>query len=103
MKKPFKFKNAKGEEFDVAFRKPNKRFFGKDCDGYCTAERIVINPYRTNKTQLNTSIHEFAHAFFWDKTEKEVTKFANSLTKFLYSHCGWRRKVTDSSWPREKS
>jgi len=89
----FKFKTLDGVEFEVIFRKPNKKHFGEYCDGYCMhSGRVVINPYRTNKTQLNTSIHEFAHAFFWDKTEKEVAKFANTLTKFLYSHSGWRKK-----------
>ena len=89
----FKFKNSNGTEYEVIFRKPNKRHYGDDCDGYCTDYgRVIINPYRTNKTQLNTAIHEFAHAFFWDNTEKDVSKFANALTKFLYSRCGWRKK-----------
>ena len=68
------FKNANGVEYEVIFRKPDKRYYGKDCDGFCTdpnkeAPKIYINPHRTDQTQLNTIIHEVAHAFFWDKKE----------------------------------
>lgn len=87
----FKFKNAKGEEYTVSFRKPNKRYYGEDCDGVCTKDKILINPDRSDQTMLNASIHEFAHAFFWDKKEYEVTKFANACSRFLYNHCRWRR------------
>jgi len=100
-KKEFKFKNSQGEEFEVVFKKPNKAFFGNDCDGYCTASRVAINPHRGPQTVLNTSIHEFAHAHFWDKPEKDVKKFADSLSRFLYNHCGWRLKQ-DGKWPRIK-
>ncbi len=87
----FKFKNAKGEEYTVSFRKPNKRYYGEDCDGVCTKDKILINPDRSDQTVLNASIHEFAHAFFWDKKEYEVAKFANACSRFLYNHCKWRR------------
>ena len=40
---------------------------------------------------LDDIIHEFAHAFFWDKTEAEIYKFANTISRFLYSECGWRK------------
>ena len=33
--------------------------------------------------------------------EKDVKKFADSLSRFLYNHCGWRLK-DDGKWPREK-
>jgi hypothetical protein len=39
---------------------------------------------------MSVTIEEFAHAFFWDKTEKNVRKFAATLTKYLYSQ-GWRK------------
>jgi hypothetical protein len=90
-KEKFVFKNAKGEEFEVSFRKPNKAFFGEDCDGYCTSNKVVINPFRTDQTQLNTAIHEFAHAFFWDKKEFEIKKFADALSRFLYNYNKWRK------------
>ena len=53
--------------------------------------KIHINPYLTKRNELNTSIHEFAHAFFWDIPEKDVYKFANTLSKFLYTNCNWRK------------
>lgn len=105
-KSEFKFKIADGTEYLTRFEKPNKRYYGEDCDGKCSAPdsenpTILINPYRGPQTILNTSIHEFAHAHFWDKSEKDVKKFADSLSRFLYNHCGWRLK-DDGKWPREK-
>ena len=91
----FFFKNNDGTEYEVIFRKPDKRHFGGDCDGICTDPegsdpKIHINPYLTKQSELNTSIHEFTHAFFWNKPEKEVAHFANTLSRFLYNHCSWR-------------
>ena len=105
-KKEFKFKITGGKVYIVEFKKPNKRFYGEDCDGVCSppevkSPKIIINPYRGPQTILNTSIHEFAHAHFWDKSEMEIKKFADSLSRFLYSHCGWRLKQ-DGAWPRMK-
>ena len=92
----FLFKNANGVEYRVIFRKPNSRFFGDDCDGTCSPPdsknpKILINPHNTEQTQLNTIIHEFAHAFFWDKKEYEVKKFADALSRFLYNYNKWRK------------
>ncbi len=96
MKNGFTFKNAKDVEYEVTFRKPNEHHFGPDCDGVCANPRrnkpkITINPHRTDQTLLNTSIHEFAHAFFWDKSERDVKRFADALSRFLYNHCKWRK------------
>tara|TARA_Y100000310_G_scaffold153804_1_gene153339 strand:- start:15107 stop:15325 length:219 start_codon:yes stop_codon:yes gene_type:complete len=44
----------------------------------------------TQKSELNTAIHEIGHAFFWDKSEKEIAKYANAVTAFLYRQ-GWRK------------
>jgi hypothetical protein len=94
----FKLKNTKGITYEVYFRKPNTAHFGK-ADGYCDdpdarpsdgTPRIYINPHLTPKSELNTIIHEFTHAFFWNRTEKEVYKFANTVAGFLYRQ-GWRR------------
>jgi len=97
MKKKFKFKNSRGTEYKVVFRKPNSAHFGTDCDGYCTnpnseEPRIYINPHNSDQTILNTVIHEFAHAFFWDKPEKDVKKLADALSRFLYNEKKWRKK-----------
>ena len=34
-RKPFKFKNSEGIEYEVIFRKPDERHFG-EVDGICT-------------------------------------------------------------------
>jgi hypothetical protein len=106
IKNKFKFKISNGTEYTASFQKPNKRHYGKDCDGTCSPPEsknptVRINPHRGPQTILNTSIHEFAHAHFWNKSEKEVKKFADSLSRFLYNHCGWRLKQ-DGAWPRMK-
>ena len=96
-KKPtFHFKNNEGVEYEILFRKPNKRHYGKDCDGICNdphepSPKIQINPYLGKQSELNTAIHEIAHAYFWDKTEKEITLYANTVSRFLYNWCGWRK------------
>ena len=107
----FSFKNNDGVEYEVIFRKPDKRHFGGDCDGICTPPdsldpKIHISPNLTTQTQLNTSIHEFTHGFFWNKSEKEVAHFANTLSRFLFNHCGWRlpdaakAKVAKRKWKK---
>jgi Zn-dependent peptidase ImmA (M78 family) len=65
-------------------------------DGVCLnpeteQPKIYINPYLTNQSELNTVIHEFAHAFFWNKTESEVTRFANAASRYLYNKRKWRK------------
>ena len=47
-RKPFKFKNSEGIEYEVIFRKPDERHFG-EVDGICTdpekeSPKIHINP-----------------------------------------------------------
>ena len=88
IKKETKFKTTKGVEYKVLFKKPNKRWFD-DADGYCQDPnsknpKIVINPYLTDQSELNTIIHEIGHAFFWDKSEKEIAQFANTCSRILY-------------------
>lgn len=90
----FKFRNTSGIRYEVYFVKPNEAYYG-DIHGLCDDPeeknaKIYINPYLTPKSELNTAIHEMAHAFFWDKTEKEITKYANATTAFLYRQ-GWRK------------
>ena len=93
-----KFKNSQGVGYEIVFRKPSKRYYGKDCDGFCTppdgaAPKIFINPHRTNQTQLNTIIHEVAHAFFWDKSEKDIKSYANTMSRLLYNKLKWRKTL----------
>ena len=90
----FKFRNVDGVRYEVYFVKPNKAYYG-DVHGMCDDPeeknaKIYINPYLSKKSELNTMIHEMTHAFFWDKSENEVYKFANAVTALLYRQ-GWRR------------
>jgi hypothetical protein len=90
----FKFRNSQGIRYEIHFRKPNTAHYGK-ADGICydpdeDDPRIYINPYLTPKSELNTIVHELCHAFFWDKSEKEVYKFGNTVAAFLYRQ-GWRK------------
>ena len=97
-KKNFKFKTLDGVVYEVIFRKPDKRHFGDDCDGICTDPnnenpKIHISPYLTDQSELNTIIHEFAHAFFWNRgKEYEVKKFGDALSRILYNKRKWRKK-----------
>ena len=95
-KKNFTFKTPKGAQYEVIFRKPDRRL---KADGTCADPKeefpkIYVNPHLTKQSELNTIIHEFAHAFFWDKSETQVKKFANALSRFLYNDQRWR-KVED--------
>jgi len=92
----FSFKNCENAEFEVIFKKPHAGHFGEDTDGICQApdeemSKIYVSPYLTKQSELNTVIHEMAHAFFWDASEKTITKFANTCSRFLYDQCGWRK------------
>lgn len=95
-RKPFTFKNTQGVEYEIIFRKPDERHFG-EADGICAdpngseSPKIHIHPELTKYMELNTIVHEMTHAFFWDKSEKEVTKFANTVAKFLYRNQNWRK------------
>lgn len=94
-KKNFVFKNNEGTKYEVFFQKPNSAHYG-EADGTCSDPegehpKIFINPYLTKQSELNTAIHEFTHSFFWEATEKEVYKFANTLSRFLYNYCKWRK------------
>lgn len=94
----FKFTNTKGVEYEIIFRKPRKDAYGEGTFGLCVdpteakenyTPKIYISPYLTKKSELNTCIHEIAHAFFWDKSETDITRFADVASNFLYKN-GWR-------------
>jgi len=98
VKKNFKFTTTKGVEYEIIFRKPRKDAYGSDTFGLCVdpseakedyIPKIYISPYLTKKSELNTSIHEIAHAFFWDKSETDIARFADVCSNFLYQN-GWR-------------
>jgi hypothetical protein len=90
----FRFKNGKDIEYTVRFRKPDRRL---NADGTCASPEssnpvIHISPYLSTRGELNTAIHEFAHAFFWTESETTIKRFANSLSRFLFIECKWRKK-----------
>ena len=92
-KREFRFKNGKGVEYHVIFRKPDRRL---GADGTCAPPDsknpvIEISPYLSTRGELNTAIHEWAHAFFWSESETTIKRFANSLSRFLFIECKWRK------------
>ena len=104
-KQNFTFKNTQGVEYEIFFKKPNSKYY-QDTDGYChdpkeKDPKIYINPYLTKQTELNTIVHEMAHAFFWDKPEKDIFAYANAVSRMLYTHQNWRKIETDI-YEREK-
>ena len=104
-KQNFTFKNTQGVEYEIFFKKPNSKYY-QDTDGYChdpkeKDPKIYINPYLTKQSELNTIINEMAHAFFWDKPEKDIFAYANAVSRMLYTHQNWRKIETDS-YEREK-
>lgn len=92
-KKPFVFRTCDGKtRYEVILKKPPKAYkaVGLCFDPKEENPQIIVNPDQTEKELMNTIIHEFAHAFFWDSSEKNVNKFGNTVTRYLYSQ-GWRK------------
>ena len=92
--KSFNFKTDKGVEYHV-----NKiKIPAKDkAEGLCDSPeneypKILIEASLLPRREMSVTIEEFAHAFFWDKSEKNVRKFAAVLTKYLYANC-WRKNL----------
>ena len=68
----FQIRNAQGVRYEVHFRKPNVAHYGEAVDA-ASSKKILprfTNPYLTQKSELNTIVHEICHAFFWDKSRK---------------------------------
>lgn len=102
--KKFKFKNNQGIKYQAYFSFPWKKTKQKgkrrttrtELGGYCDdpktkKPKVLIRRGLGKKRELNVTIEEFSHAFFFDKLEKEIRPFATTLTKFLYKN-GWRKK-----------
>ena len=92
MTKGFKFKTDEGHEYSVNKVKPPAATRAEGlCDNPTSKyPKIVIDPTLLPRRELAVTIEEFAHAFFYEKTEKKVRKFSAVLTKYLYSQ-GWRK------------
>jgi hypothetical protein len=94
MNKNFTFKTDEGYEFSVKNQKidPKHKASGLCYDPTCQNPKILIDSSLTPRRELSVSIEEFAHAFFFEKSEKKVRKFAAILSKYLYSR-GWRKTL----------
>jgi len=92
--KSFKFKTDKGVEYSVnKIGIPSKN----KAEGLCEcpdnkSPQIFIEASLLPRREMSVAIEEFAHAFFWDKSEKNVRKFAATLAKYLYA-TGWRKSL----------
>jgi len=92
--KSFKFKTDKGVEYSVSKIKiPVKDKAEGLCDSPENEQpQIFIEQSLLPRREMSVTIEEFAHAFFWDKSEKNVRKFAATLTKYLHAN-GWRKSL----------
>jgi hypothetical protein len=95
--KPFAFTNTKGVTYYSYLKKPDKRI-GRAIDGLCAdpdddIPMIYIRPGMSDRREMNTQIHEVAHAFFWDKPETDIRRYADTVSRYLHE-MGWR-KVAD--------
>jgi hypothetical protein len=90
--KPFIFKNSKGVEYSVTVENiPPKREALGECDApWNNNPKIVIEADLTDRRRLSVAIEEIAHAFFFERPEKDIKKFAATLAKFLYKD-DWRK------------
>jgi len=88
----FKFKTDEGYEYQVENVKvpPKYKASGLCFDPASKNPRIIIDPTLLPRRELSVTLEEFAHAFFFEKTEKKVRKFSATLAKYLYSR-GWRK------------
>ena len=80
-----KFKNSDGIEYELVWKKPHHTY---KADGLCYSPevdnpKILVDPSLKKRRKLSTLIEEVTHAFFWDKSEKEVGKFSSVLGSLI--------------------
>ena len=69
-----------------------KDFLEKDTNAaYKNGALYITNDQDDEEDMVDDIIHEIAHAFFWDKKEFEIKKFADALCRFLYNYNKWRK------------
>lgn len=90
--KIIKFKTARGIKYKLVWRAPAKSY---NAAGLCDDPKskkpeILIDPKLLDKRLLSVLIEELSHAFWFEKPEKEVRKFAAVLTRLIYQ-LGWRK------------
>lgn len=93
MKKPFVFRTNRGIRYELFLKKPPKCY---QAEGLCydpseDCPKILVNPNQSERQLMNTIVHEITHAFFWGASEERVTKFANTVERYLYKE-GWVKK-----------
>ena len=89
MSKDFKFKTDEGYQYRVE-NSNLPEHAGLCYDPKSKNPLIIIDSTLLPRRELSVSIEEFAHAFFFEKTEKKVRKFSATLAKYLDSR-GWRK------------
>ena len=80
-----KFKNSDGIEYELLWKKPHHTY---NADGLCYSPeldnpKILVDPKLKKRRKLSTLIEEGTHAFFWDKSEREVRKFSSVLSGLI--------------------
>lgn len=85
-------------EYNIRWRKPDKRYFGFDARGSCSDPReseqkpeIEISPNLEGKELLEVAIHEATHACLWPISEEYVEKNSKDIADFLWK-LGFRIK-----------
>ena len=80
-----KFTNADGVEYELLWKKPHYKY---NAEGLCCSPetddpKILIDPTLKNRRKMSVLIEEITHAFFWEKSEREVRKFSSTLAKLI--------------------
>lgn len=79
-----------GKEFKIYLKKLRAKE-----EGFCEnplrkKPKIVIDERLLPRRELAVICEEIAHAFFYEKTEREIRRFAAVLTKTIYKR-GYRK------------
>lgn len=93
-KKPgkFKFSNADGVKYSLSIRNIKKKELIRlklgDCEGFCETPdfkkpKIVIQAGLCDYRTVEILVEELTHAFFFEKSEREVRKLAKIMTRAL--------------------
>lgn len=80
-----KFTNADGVEYELLWKKPHYTY---NAEGLCSSPevenpKILIDPKLKDRRKMSVLIEEVTHAFFWEKSEREVRKFSSTLSKLI--------------------
>ena len=80
-----KFKNSDGIEYELLWKKPHHTY---NADGLCYSPeldnpKILVDPKLKKRRKMSTLIEEVTHAFFCDKSEREVRKFSSVLAGLI--------------------